>query len=60
MSGKRWSCVEYGCDFETVQPDDDAVVAAAQRHIAEAHDSFELEDMILAVVEETDPPPDAA
>ena len=60
MSGKRWSCVEYGCEFETVQPDDDAIVAAAQRHIADAHDSFELDEMILAVVEGTDAPPDAS
>jgi predicted small metal-binding protein len=59
MSGKRWSCVEYGCDYETVQPDEDAVVAAAQSHIAEAHDSFELDEMILAVIEETDAPADA-
>ena len=59
MSAKRWSCVEYACDYETVQPDETAIVAAAQRHIADAHGSFELEEMILAVVVDTDAPVDA-
>ena len=58
MTAKRWSCVEYGCDYESVQPDEPTIVAAAQRHIAEAHDSFELEEMILAVVVDTDDPVD--
>jgi predicted small metal-binding protein len=56
MSWKRWSCVEYGCDFETLEPDETQVVAAAQGHIADAHDSFELEEMILAVIEDAEPP----
>jgi predicted small metal-binding protein len=56
MSWKRWSCVEHGCAYETVQPDDAQVVAAAQGHIADTHHSFELEEMILAVVEDADPP----
>jgi hypothetical protein len=56
MSSKRWSCVEYGCDYQALEPDDDKIVAAAQAHIAEAHGSFELEDMILAVVEDAEPP----
>jgi predicted small metal-binding protein len=56
---KRWSCVEYGCDFETVAPDEEQIVEAAQRHIADVHDSFELDEMILTVAEDTEPPPGA-
>ena len=53
---KRWSCVEAGCDFVLVAPDAATAVEAAQRHIAEAHGSFELEEMIEDVLEDT---PDA-
>lgn len=49
---KRWSCVEAGCDFVLVAPDVPSAVEAAQRHIAEEHDSFELEEMIEDVLED--------
>ena len=55
---KRWTCVEAGCDHELVAPDAVSAVAAAQRHIADAHGSFELEEMIEDVLE--DVPPAAA
>jgi hypothetical protein len=49
---KRWSCVEAGCDHALIAPDAATAVAAAQRHIADAHGSFELEEMIEDVLED--------
>jgi hypothetical protein len=49
---KRWTCVEAGCDYELVAPDVPSAVEGAQRHIAEAHSSFELEEMIEDVLED--------
>ena len=49
---KRWTCVEAGCDYELVAPDVVSAIESAQRHIAEAHSSFELEEMIEDVLED--------
>ncbi|HEX5467681.1 MAG TPA: hypothetical protein VFW80_01385 [Gaiellaceae bacterium] len=49
---KRWTCVEAGCDYELVVPDVESAVRGAQEHIAEAHSSFELEEMIEDVLED--------
>ena len=49
---KRWTCVEAGCDYELVAADAASAVEGAQRHIAEAHSSFELEEMIEDVLED--------
>lgn len=46
-----WSCVEAGCDYRAYAPDEDTLVAAVMEHVRTAHDSFELEEMILAVIE---------
>ena len=51
---KRWSCVEAGCDWAIVTPDTESAVRAAQEHIAAAHGSFELEEMIEDVLEDVD------
>jgi len=51
---KRWSCVEAGCEWSVVAPDVDTIIPLAQAHIEEAHDSFELEDMIEAVLEDVE------
>jgi predicted small metal-binding protein len=48
----RWSCVEVDCDWAVAAPDAETIVPLVQQHIADAHDSFELEDMIEAVLEE--------
>jgi hypothetical protein len=48
---KRWTCVEAGCDYQLVPPDVEAAIEGA-RHIAEAHSSFELEEMIEDVLED--------
>ena len=49
---KRWTCVEAGCSYELVAPDVPLAVEGAQRHIAEEHGSFELEEMIEDVLED--------
>jgi hypothetical protein len=49
---KRWTCVEAGCDYELVAPDVTSAIEGAQQHIAEAHSSFELEEMIEDVLED--------
>jgi len=47
-SRKRFVCLEAGCDQVIEAADDDELVQAVQRHVADAHDSFEIEDFILA------------
>ena len=51
---KRWTCVETGCRWTVVTPDSESAVRAAQEHIATAHKSFELEEMIEDVLENVD------
>ncbi len=58
--GKRWSCVEAACEFVVSAPDVETIVALAQEHIADVHSSFELEEMIEAVLEDIPDVPDAA
>jgi predicted small metal-binding protein len=53
---KRWTCVEAGCSFELVARDVPSAVEGAQRHIAEEHGSFELEEMIEDVLEDVPEP----
>jgi hypothetical protein len=53
---KRWTCVEAGCTRTVVTPDTESAVLAAQDHIATAHGSFELEEMIEDVLEDVDDP----
>ena len=48
---QRWTCVEAGCDDAAYSADEDALVAAVMEHIRRDHDSFELEEMILAAIE---------
>jgi hypothetical protein len=44
---RSFQCLEAGCDEEIVAPDQEALVEAVQRHVAEKHDSFELTDVII-------------
>jgi predicted small metal-binding protein len=53
---KRWTCVEAGCSYELVAHDVPSAVEGAQRHIAEEHGSFELEEMIEDVLEDVPEP----
>jgi predicted small metal-binding protein len=54
---QAWRCLEVDCDYAAVGADEDAIVAAAADHARVAHDSFELEEMILAALEPVDAPP---
>jgi len=53
---KRWTCVEAGCSYELVAADVPSAIQGAQQHIAEAHGSFELEEMIEDVLEDVAEP----
>jgi predicted small metal-binding protein len=44
---RAWRCLEAGCDVVVTAEDDQQLVAAVNRHVAEAHNSFELEEVIL-------------
>ncbi len=49
----RWSCVEAGLRLVgRPRPTPTTIVPLVQAHIAEVHSSFELEDMIEAVLED--------
>ena len=49
---RAWRCLEAGCDTVVTADDDERLVAAVNRHVGEAHDSFELEDVILDAAED--------
>jgi hypothetical protein len=57
---KRWTCVDAGCDYELVAPDVPAAIEGAKRHIAEAHSSFELDEVIEDVLEDVPAPTEAS
>jgi predicted small metal-binding protein len=48
VATKRYVCLEAGCGKSIEADDDDALVEAVEAHMAEAHNTFELEDVILA------------
>jgi predicted small metal-binding protein len=48
MTRTTYRCLEAGCDFTTQATSEEELVEIVQRHMREAHDSFELEDVILA------------
>jgi predicted small metal-binding protein len=50
---RRWQCLEVGCGAVITAGSDDELVEAANAHVGEAHGSYELEEMILAVAEES-------
>ena len=53
----QYECLEAGCG-QTIRAADEAqLVAAVQRHVAEAHDSFELDEIILASAVEVEVDP---
>ena len=45
--GLRYECLEAGCDWKTEAPSEDDLVETVSRHMADAHDTFELEDVII-------------
>jgi predicted small metal-binding protein len=56
---RAWRCLEAGCDAIVVADDDQQLVAAVNRHVAEAHDSFELEEVILDAAQDAGGPASA-
>jgi predicted small metal-binding protein len=51
---KRFVCLEAGCETAIEANSDEELVQAVQQHVAEAHNSFELDDFILAGATEVD------
>jgi predicted small metal-binding protein len=49
---RRWQCLEVGCGAAITAGSDEELVEAANAHVREAHGSYELEEMILAVAED--------
>jgi predicted small metal-binding protein len=44
---RQFQCLDAGCGATIVARDEEALVEAVQRHMAEEHNSFELEDVII-------------
>ena len=49
---RAWRCLEAGCDTVVTAEDDQQLIVAVNRHVGAAHDSFELEDVILDAAED--------
>jgi predicted small metal-binding protein len=49
---RRWECLEVGCGTVVTAPTDEELVKAVNAHVREAHDSYELEEIILAAAED--------
>jgi predicted small metal-binding protein len=49
---RQWQCLEIGCREVVTAESDDELVEAANAHVREAHGSYELEEMILAVAKD--------
>jgi predicted small metal-binding protein len=45
---KRFVCLEAGCERVIEANSDEELIRAVQEHVADAHNSFELDDFILA------------
>ncbi|HEY7003747.1 MAG TPA: DUF1059 domain-containing protein [Gaiellaceae bacterium] len=56
---RQWQCLEVGCGELVSAASDAELVEAVNAHVREAHGSYELEEMILAVAEDA-PEEDAA
>jgi predicted small metal-binding protein len=46
---RQWQCLEVGCGEVVTAESDEELVEAANTHVGQAHGSYELEEMILAV-----------
>ena len=51
---RQYQCLDAGCEMTIVADDESALVEAVQRHMAEEHGSFELEDVIIDMSTEVD------
>ena len=43
---KQWTCNEHECGVVVTEKDLDELIIKVNEHFAEAHDSYELEEMI--------------
>jgi predicted small metal-binding protein len=50
----QWTCLEAGCEAVVTAADEDELIEKVNAHVGEAHNSYELEDIILANATETD------
>jgi hypothetical protein len=48
---RRWRCLEADCGVVVTADSDEQLVEAVNVHVRDAHDSYELEDVILAGAE---------
>jgi len=44
---RQYECLDAGCGALIVAPDQQSLVEEVQRHMADEHGSFELEDVIV-------------
>ncbi|MGA8804574.1 MAG: DUF1059 domain-containing protein [Solirubrobacterales bacterium] len=51
---RQYQCLDAGCEAIIVADDERALVEAVQRHMADEHGSFELEDVIIDMSAEAD------
>jgi predicted small metal-binding protein len=49
---KRWACMEVECTATVTAADDDELIEKVNDHVRSAHDSYELDEVILAGAEE--------
>ncbi len=49
---RRWECLEVGCDTTISAGSDEELVEAVNAHVREVHDSYELEEFVLAAAED--------
>jgi len=49
---RAWRCLDAGCEAVITAADDAQLVVAVNRHVGEAHGSFELEEVILDAAED--------
>jgi predicted small metal-binding protein len=48
----QWKCLEAGCDVVITAEDEDELIEKVNAHVGEVHDSYELDEIILANAEE--------
>ena len=44
---RQYACLDAGCDAVIVAADEAALIEAVHKHMADEHDRFELEDVIV-------------
>jgi predicted small metal-binding protein len=50
----HWTCLETGCDAAITASDEDELIEKVNAHVGQAHQSYELDEVILAGAEEID------